>query len=93
MGKYKIAISDTARNHLFEFKKSGQTAVIKKLERIFIELSETPYTGTGKPEPLKFEFAYCWSRRIDKKNRMIYYVNEEIVTVFVISSKGHYSDK
>jgi toxin YoeB len=34
-----------------------------------------------------------WSRKIDKKNRIIYSVNEEVVTVIVISARGHYGDK
>lgn len=33
--------------------KSGNTENIKKIEKILIELSETPYSGTGNPEPLK----------------------------------------
>ncbi|MFA5329294.1 MAG: Txe/YoeB family addiction module toxin [Prolixibacteraceae bacterium] len=93
MGKYKIAISDHANKHLADWKKSGQIAVIKRIERIFKELSETPYSGIGSPEQLKFNFPNCWSRRIDKKNRIIYQVHENIVTVFVVSAKGHYNDK
>ena len=34
-----------------------------------------------------------WSRRIDKFNRIIYTIEEEIVTVTIISAKGHYGDK
>ena len=93
MGKYKVAISERAKQHLIEWKKSGQLTSIKKIERIFKELSETPYKGIGSPEALKFKLADCWSRRIDKKNRIIYQVNENIVTVFVVSAKGHYNDK
>jgi toxin YoeB len=93
MGKYKIAISDTAKKHLAEWKKSGNSSAIKKIERIFKEISENPFEGIGSPEQLKFNFANCWSRRINKKDRIIYQVNENIVTVFVISARGHYSDK
>ena len=49
-------------------------------------------TGTGKPEQLK-HLNNLWSRRLDKKNRMVYTISEEIITVFVISVKGHYGDK
>ena len=49
-------------------------------------------TGTGKPEQLK-HLTNLWSRRIDKKNRILYTIREEIITVFVISLKGHYGDK
>jgi toxin YoeB len=34
-----------------------------------------------------------WSRHIDKKNRLIYTIADEIVTVEVISARGHYDDK
>lgn len=93
MGKYKIALSNQAKIHLSEWKKSGQKIVLKKIERIFIELSMTPFSGIGSPEPLKYNLTDCWSRQIDKKNRIVYQVNEEVVTVFVITAKGHYEDK
>jgi toxin YoeB len=93
MGKYKIAISDSAKKHLAEWKKSGRASSLKRIGQIFKELSAHPYEGIGSPEKLKFNFANCWSRRIDKKNRIIYQVNENIVTVFVVSVKGHYLDK
>ena len=34
-----------------------------------------------------------WSRRIDQKNRITYEIEENIVTVSVISAMGHYDDK
>jgi toxin YoeB len=93
MGKYKIALSDRAKDHLSDWKKSGQLIALKKIERIFMELSNTPFSGIGSPEPLKYKLTEYWSRQIDKKNRIIYQVNDEIVSVFVISAKGHYEDK
>lgn len=72
---------------------SGQVIAIRRIERIFIELSDTPFSGIGSPEPLKYNLAECWSRQIDKKNRIIYQVDDEVVTVFVITVKGHYGDK
>jgi toxin YoeB len=93
MGKYKIALSDRAKIHLIEWRKSGQLIAIRKIERIFIDLSNTPFSGIGSPEPLRYNFTECWSRQIDKKNRIIYQVNDEVVTVFIISAKGHYTDK
>ena len=93
MGRYKIAISERAKKHLALWKKSGQENAIKRIERIFKELSENPYSGIGSPEQLKFNLTGCWSRQIDKKNRIIYIVKEEDVIVFVVSAKGHYFDK
>ena len=93
MGRYKIILTDTAKNHLREWQKSGQIIALKRIERILIELSDNPYSGIGSPEPLKYNLAELWSRKIDKKNRIVYQINDQIVTVFIISAKGHYTDK
>ncbi|WP_323670358.1 Txe/YoeB family addiction module toxin [Psychroflexus montanilacus] len=47
----------------------------------------------GKPEQLKHNLSGYWSRRINKKDRLIYQVVEDIVTVYIISAIGHYDDK
>jgi len=93
MGKYFVDVSKEAKKHLAFHHKSGNKASVRKIEQIFRELSETPYVGTGEPELLKYNYAGHWSRRINQKDRIIYKVNEDVVTVTVISAKGHYSDK
>ena len=44
------------------------------------ELSEAvlrdPFTGMGKPEPLKYVLADCWSRRITQEHRLVYRMAE-----------------
>jgi toxin YoeB len=52
------------------------------------ELAIHPFTGTGKPEPLKYALNDCWSRRITLEHRLIYEVVDTIV--FILSAKGHY---
>ncbi|HAH24448.1 MAG TPA: type II toxin-antitoxin system mRNA interferase toxin, RelE/StbE family, partial [Prolixibacteraceae bacterium] len=54
MGKYQIALSDRAKVHLAQWKMSGQIIAIRKIERIILELSNTPYSGIGSPESLKY---------------------------------------
>ncbi|HCQ11718.1 Txe/YoeB family addiction module toxin [Flavobacterium sp.] len=90
MGKYQVIIKATAEKDLSKHKKSGDKASIKKILKILNELKEHPYTGTGNPEELKYELSGFWSRRINKKDRLIYEVQEEVVTVFVVSAFGHY---
>ena len=90
MGKYQVIIKATAEKDLSKHKKSGNKASIKKILKILNELKEHPYTGTGNPEELKYELSGFWSRRINKKDRLIYEVQEEVVTVFVVSAFGHY---
>jgi toxin YoeB len=93
MGKFRIEIEPSAELEIKFLVKSGNKSIIKKLEKILLELSETPYSGMGNPEPLKNNLSGYWSRRISKKDRLIYSVDENIVTVFVIAALGHYSDK
>ncbi|RYX82637.1 Txe/YoeB family addiction module toxin, partial [bacterium] len=64
-----------------------------KIDKIFKELAEHPQTGTGQPEQLKFGLAGYWSRQINKKDRLIYRIEDEVITVFVVSAVGHYGDK
>lgn len=78
---------------LQKHKKDGNQATIKKINTIIKDLETTPYIGVGKPEALKSNLLGFWSRRINLKDRIIYSVDDNIVTVTVITALGHYSDK
>ncbi|MCR4031020.1 MULTISPECIES: Txe/YoeB family addiction module toxin [Flavobacterium] len=93
MGKFRIEIKELAKKQIIQHYKSGDKKSIKNIEKILLELSETPFEGIGNPEPLKYELTGFWSRRINQKDRMIYYLEDSTVTIFVVSAKGHYSDK
>ena len=93
MGKFRVKIEELASSHIEKYLKFGNKSSVKRIERILQELSETPFSGIGKPEPLKYQLSGFWSREINQKDRLIYKVDEEIVTVFVISAMGHYADK
>jgi len=93
MGRYNLSISEKAKKDLSLLYKSGGKSLVNRIERIFDELGEDPYKGIGKPEQLKHNLTGLWSRRLDKKHRLVYQVIEETVTVYVIAAKGHYLDK
>ncbi len=93
MGQYSLDLTDRAKKDLRDLKKAGSKTVAKRINRIFEELGETPYLGIGNPEPLKHEWSGYWSREIDKKNRIVYSVNDTELTVLVVSAKGNYGDK
>lgn len=93
MGEFRVKIEKLAESHLKKHFKAGNQSSIKKITQILDELSRTPYEGVGKPEALKHKLSGFWSREINSKDRIIYKVQEDIVTVFVISAMGHYSDK
>lgn len=88
---YEIEFSETAVKELLKMKKSDMQAY-KKFESLIPELQEHPYTGTGHPHQLRY-LDGIWSRKLDKKNRLRYTVNDMTVIVFVVSAMGHYDDK
>jgi toxin YoeB len=90
---YTLNVTDQAKKDIAYLKKNGGKAVTNKVEKLLVELIEHPKTGTGQIEQLKGDLQGQWSRRIDKKNRLVYSIDDEIVTVEVISAKGHYGDK
>ncbi|WP_269242240.1 Txe/YoeB family addiction module toxin [Flavobacterium limnophilum] len=93
MGKFRVEVTKIANQDIEKHKKSGNKISIKNIAKILVDLSENPYEVFGNPEPLKYEYSGLWSRRINQKDRIIYRVEEDIVTVYVVSALGHYSDK
>jgi len=60
----------------------------KRIEKLIEECVRSPFTGSGKPEPLRYEFQGYWSRRIDHVNRMVYKVTDE--EILIASLRFHY---
>ncbi|MEX0812174.1 MAG: Txe/YoeB family addiction module toxin [Chitinophagales bacterium] len=85
---YHLDFTDTAKKDISAHKKAGNKTVLNKLLTLLEELAEHPFTGTGKPEPLKHNLSGMWSRRISREHRLIYEV--EANTVNILSAKGHY---
>lgn len=52
------------------------------------EVLRTPFTGTGKPEPLKYLAPNTWSRRITQEHRIVYLVQEDRLTF--LQARYHY---
>ena len=91
MGKFKVILKPQAENEFLQIEKSGNKAIIKRITTIIIELAEHPTFGTGNPEHLKHNLSGLWSRRLNKKDRLIYEIFEEPEDlVVVISALGHY---
>ena len=88
---YKIAFLPQARKDFDEWKKTDEKTTIR-IKNILRDISEHPFSGIAKPEPLKNNLSGKWSRRINKTDRIVYSVNGDIVTVFVFSMKGHYNN-
>ena len=85
---FHLDFTDEAVQDITKHKKAGSKVVLNKILTFLEELKENPFTGTGKPEPLKHQLTDYWSRRINKEHRLVYEVTNQTVTIH--SAYGHY---
>ena len=93
MKKYELEYTSDFEKDKEALRKSGNIQTLKKIAVLLFELTEHPTTGTGKPEQLSGNRAGQWSRRISRKHRLIYMIDNEKVVVLLLSAYGHYYDK
>lgn len=69
--------------------QSEDRKTLKRVNELLKDISRNPFSGIGNPEALKENLSGYWSRRIDKKNRIVYkQVDDD--TVVIIQCKNHY---
>jgi addiction module toxin, txe/yoeB family len=61
---------------------------LRRINLLIKDAERNPYTGLGKPEPLRGDLSGFWSRRIDDKNRLVYRFSSDFLEI--ASCKGHY---
>ena len=59
-----------------------------RIIRLIQETASDPFSGIGKPEPLKHELAGCWSKRVDDEHRLVYQVLKDRIRV--LACRYHY---
>jgi toxin YoeB len=89
---YILYFTDKAKKDLAGLKQN-EPAAFKKVKVLLTELQQHPRTGTGKPKPLGYGYKGYFSRKISKKHRLVYSINDEKITVLIVTASGHYSDK
>jgi len=66
----------------------------KKADRIMDLLADIldgdPFTGIGKPEPLKYVAPNTWSRRIDLEHRLVYQIDGN--RIIFLQARYHYEE-
>ena len=59
-----------------------------RINKLIEDIRRDPFTGIGKPEPLKYHLPGAWSRRIDDEHRLVYLVTD--IEVIIIAARYHY---
>ncbi|MGX7015071.1 Txe/YoeB family addiction module toxin [Vagococcus silagei] len=80
--------SDDAWNDYIYWHEQDNKSNIKKINKLIKDIDRTPFSGIGKPEPLKHDLSGKWSRRITDEHRLIYKVENE--TIYFYSAKDYY---
>jgi toxin YoeB len=84
----EIRLIEEADKDLAYWQKTHNSIILKRIAELFTSMENNPTQGIGNPEPLRHKLSGYWSRRIDKVNRIVYRVDEDII--WVISMRGHY---
>ncbi|MFZ0280177.1 MAG: Txe/YoeB family addiction module toxin [Bacteroidales bacterium] len=86
----KIVFSKNAWEDYISWQ-SEDKKTLKKINSLIKEIQRTPFEGTGKPEPLKFDLAGLWSRRIDLEHRLVYSMDGDDILIY--ACRYHYDKK
>jgi toxin YoeB len=70
--------------------RSTTNPKLSKIIRLIAETTRSPRAGTGKPERLKHLGGEVWSRRITEKDRLVYDIQPDMITI--IACRFHYDD-
>lgn len=83
----EIVWTKEAAKDLNDWKKED-LAVARKIKKLIESIQSDPFKGIGKPEPLRYSLAGCWSRRITREHRLVYQITDK--TICIISCRFHY---
>jgi len=72
----------------YQYWQTQDRKTLKAINKLIDDIIRHPFTGIGKPEPLKFQLDNCWSRRINKTDRLVYLITAD--TVKIIQCRYHY---
>jgi toxin YoeB len=85
----KLSVTSGAVEDL-ETWSAANPKVPAKIIRLIAEITRTPRTGTGKPERLKQFGGEVWSRRITEKDRLVYDIQDDMITI--VACRFQYDD-
>lgn len=75
------------REDLRFWVKTERSTAIRVLDLVEAVMRD-PFQGLGKPEPLRYVLAGCWSRRVSQEHRLVYGVTDEAIDF--LQARYHY---
>lgn len=62
--------------------------MLARINELIKDALRSPFKGIGKPEPLRGNYAGCWSRRINDEHRLVYAVRHK--RLHILQCRFHY---
>jgi toxin YoeB len=87
----EVVLLKQARKDRDYWIKTGNKRIMERISALLKDIDTHPFSGIGKPEPLKGEKGK-WSRRITDEHRMVYSISSGRIYIYVFSMRFHYSD-
>jgi toxin YoeB len=84
---YRIEITKQFKNDLEHWSKTNKKIAAKVL-KLAESVQTDPFSGIGKPEPLKYLDSGTWSRRITQEDRFVYRVDKGVI--YLLQCRYHY---
>ena len=72
----------------YVFWQETDKKMVRRINELLKDISRSPFSGIGKPEPLKYKYKGFWSRRINEEHRLIYQVREN--EILIAKCRYHY---
>lgn len=81
--------ADRARDDI-AWWRAHQPKIAARVDALIADIRRSPFSGIGKPEPLKYRGAGYWSRRITGEHRLVYRL--EGGRIYIAQARFHYDD-
>lgn len=72
----------------YQYWSGRDKKIIAKINALIEDIMRDPRQGLGKPEPLKYDLAGFWSRRITREHRLVYKVDK--ATLYILQCRYRY---
>lgn len=72
--------------------QGADRGIVERINELIKDASRHPFTGLGKPEPLRNEMSGWWARRITQEHRLVYRVTGkgEAQAIEIAACRYHY---
>ena len=83
----KLIFSENAWDD-YQYWIKTDKKILKRVNALIQDIQRSPFSGIGKPEPLKHGLSGYWSRRINDEHRIVYAVKDD--SIFIAQVRYHY---